>query len=206
MLGSDIELKWNRKDLGGLDVAMTYVRNRKQVVQAGGCLGVFPKAMSALFTTVYTFEPDVRLFRMMCQNVQETNVMMFQAALGCRPHMVHTECSLRPNDGKTVLHDGMTRTEPGGSDPVLRIDAFNFKELGLIYLDVEGDEFQALQGAQETLYRCRPTIACEINRGIEYKGETGEQLRSFLRQRGYSEVAKHRSDFIFRHDEMKEET
>lgn len=197
MLGSEIELKWNRKDLQSLEAVLPRVKQRHVAVQAGGCLGVFAKRLAKDFTAVYTFEPDPQLFALMCINVPEPNVIKMQAALGSDKGMVHTVCELRPNDGKTVLHEGMTRTEPGGIIPVLRINDLTLPHCDLIYLDVEGDELYALHGARETIEKHRPVVVCEVNRGIEYRGFRQKDVENYMRLLGYEAIDQLRSDTVF---------
>lgn len=196
--GSAIELKWNRKDLESLKQVVAMVGRKRVAVQAGACLGVFPQYLSGRFEAVYTFEPSPPLFVTMTANVPAQNVVRFQAALGSeRGSMVTPVCKLRGNDGKTVLHEGMTFLEAGGIIPTIRLDDLALPFCDLIYLDVEGWELYALQGAEETIKRHRPVIACEINRGIEYQGISGDDLRAHIRSLGYDFAVKIRSDEVF---------
>lgn len=197
MLGSPVELKWNRKDLQSLVSVLAYVKTFGSVVQAGGCLGVFAKELAKHFKAVYTFEPSPELFAKLCVNVPEPNVVKLQAALGYDRWLVQTVCQLRGDDGKTVLHEGMTRTEPMGAIPTLRVDDLGLLECGLIYLDVEGDELFALRGAEATIDKCRPVVVCEINRGIRYRGLSEDDIVKFMTARGYREFVRHRSDVVF---------
>ncbi len=43
----------------------------------------------------------------------------------------------------------------------MRIDDLELAELDFIKLDVEGYEYQALKGAEQTLKRCRPMVMFE---------------------------------------------
>jgi FkbM family methyltransferase len=196
--GSPLELKWNGKDLESLKQVVAMVAEKRIAVQAGACLGVFPKYLSAKFDAVYTFEPSAPLFVRMTKNAPEPNIVRFQAALGCqRGSMLNPVCSLRGNDGKSVLHEGMTRMETGGIIPTMRLDDLALPCCDLIYLDVEGWELYALRGAQETIRRYRPVIACEINRGIEYLGISGDDLRAHIKSLDYEFAVKIRSDEVF---------
>lgn len=58
------------------------------------------------------------------------------------------------------------------------IDSFNFANVDLIKIDVEGDELAVLQGAQNTLLRCRPLIVVEQNKVVEetFKGSEFQAL------------------------------
>lgn len=207
MLGSALELKWNRKDLESLrTVVERYVPKdkRRVAVQAGGCLGVFADYLSSRFGAVYTFEPDTVMFRKMVTNIADClNVVPMQAALGNERRMIHTVCDLRNND-KTVLHEGMTRTEPGGHIPTLRIDDLGLPYCDLIYLDIEGDEYAALLGALTTLTDHKPVVVCEINRGIDYRGISREAIPVHLARFGYTQVEKLRSDYVFVCKEAKD--
>ena len=198
VVGDELELKWNRKDLGNLDQVMPMVRQRRQCVQAGGCLGLFPLYLADQFDAIYTFEPSPTLFRLMAQNVRRKNVIMMQAALGAEPgRMVQTRCELRPDDGKTTLHAGMTRTEDGGQIPTIEVDALGLREVDLLYLDIEGDEMFALRGARKTIDLCRPVIACEVNRGLAYRGFGLDDVKSLLALYEYDHKHTFRSDHVF---------
>ena len=199
-VGDPVELKWNRKDLENLQTVLAsgHIKNRRAVVQAGGCLGVFPKYLVTEFDVVYTFEPSPILFPQMVLNAPEKNIVRFQAALGLVRGMVNPVCSLRGNDGKTVLHEGMTRVEAdAGVIPTMRIDDLKLPHCDLIYLDIEGWEMFALLGARETINRCWPVIVCEINRGCEYVGVTQDEVRATIRSLGYYHAGTMRSDYMF---------
>lgn len=192
-----VEEKWNRKDLGSLaSTVEQFVEDRGVVIQAGGCLGIFAEWLAPRFDAVYVFEPDPELFRVTVQRVRNwMNVVPINAALGYDRHCVRTVCELR--GGKTVLHSGMTRTESGGIIPTLRIDDLALPDCNLVYLDIEGDEYEALRGAIQTIKRCRPVIAMEINQCLAYRGISADDLRTRLRLLGYAPVAKFRSDEVF---------
>jgi hypothetical protein len=112
--------------------------------------------------------------------------------------MVDPVCKLRGNDGKTSLHCGMTYLVANkGYVPTLRLDDLALHACDLIYLDVEGYELFALQGAKETIAKYKPVIACEINRGIEYFGISGDDLRTHIRLLGYRFHDRHRSDEVW---------
>ena len=200
-VGDPLELKWNKKDLESLKAVLSLVPNKRVAVQAGGCLGVFAKHLASCFEHVYTFEPSPSMFSTLVWNVPEENVIKFQAALGSRHEMVDPVCKLRGNDGKTVLHCGMTHLVPNqGYVPTIRLDDLALPACDLIYLDVEGYELFALQGARETITKYKPVIACEINRGIEYFGISGDDLRTHIRLLGYRFHDRHRSDEVWVHE------
>lgn len=194
--GSAEGLKWNRKELPVLDEMIMSISGRTAVVQAGGNLGIFPKRLAMEFATVYTFEPEPELFGIMCHNAPEANVVKFQAALGRDRGPIHISRERRQQDGGNS-HEGIAHVSGPGTIPTLRIDDLALPVLDLIYLDVEGHELYALQGAAETIARCRPVIVCEINKSLDYMDYTADDLRGYLRLMEYNHVKRVRSDELF---------
>lgn len=195
MLGSAEALKWGRRDLAHLEAVLALVRGRTAAVQAGGNLGLFPKRLAQEFAAVYTFEPAPDLFKMLQANAPEPNILCFQAALGDQRGTVGVSRVRR--DGKPNAHEGITHTVAEGTIPTLMIDDLGLKVCDLIYLDIEGDELKALRGAQETLRRCRPVVAVEVNKNLQYVGVTEEQIYGFIQDRGYRHVLNLGSDRAF---------
>jgi len=189
-------IKWSRRDLESLEAALKLLPGRTAAVQAGGNVGLFPKRLAEEFTTVYTFEPDRTLFDAMVHNAPATNIVMMQAALGYERKPVRLECTRRDGSKKPV-HAGLTHVAGDGVVPILRIDDLALPDCDLIYLDVEGWELQALLGAHFTIRTCRPVIAVEINKGIQYAGSSPEELRQLICGYGYSLAIKMHSDEIY---------
>jgi FkbM family methyltransferase len=197
MLGSAEGLKWNRKEIPVLEEVMTLVPARRVAVQAGGNLGVFPKVMSRWFETVYTFEPDPELFEMMSRNAPERNVVKFQAALGCERGTVGVSRERRQKDGGSS-HEGIAHVSGKGVIPTLRVDDLGLRTCDLLYLDIEGYELYALRGAVETVDRCKPVVACEVNKSLEQMGGiTREDIHAWFRLHDYDFLRRVRSDEIF---------
>lgn len=194
--GSAACLKWSRRDLETLVQALQLVPLRRACVQAGGNLGIFPKRLAMEFEIVYSFEPDATLFRMMAHNAPEANIMKIQAALGANNEPVRMECTRRDTSGRAV-HEGLTHVAGPGSIPCIRIDDLKLQVCDLIYLDIEGWEYFALLGGEETIKRCRPVIGVEINRNIAFTGHSAKQLRSLLASWGYERKLVMHSDEIY---------
>lgn len=194
--GSAVAIGWARRDLTSVDQVLTVVPGRSTCVQAGGNLGVFPKYLAKHFESVITFEPSQDLFPKLMANAGEPNIIKIQAALGDRGGVVGTECTRR--DAKPMaVHEGLTHIVPNGIVPRLRLDTLELPIVDLLYLDLEGYELYALRGAVETIRRCRPVIAVEINRNITFEGHTEEDVRSFVVAQGYRPAFRVRSDEVF---------
>ncbi len=136
-------------------------------VQAGGGCGMYPKLMSKIFHKVYTFEPDHYNFYCLAQNCVEDNIYKFNCALGHRHRNVTFNPPAEENRGVG------TTTSPGndskidwmGNVPVLIIDDFVYEKLDLIYLDIEGGELNALEGAIKSIKQHKPVVVSENAHG-----------------------------------------
>lgn len=193
--GSAAALKWNRRDLPDLLAAAAVVPQRRVAVQAGGHLGIFPKALAEIFETVYTFEPAADLFEHLMHNAPEPNILKFQAALGDARQMVGLSRVRR--DGKPNPHEGITHVSGAGNIPTLRIDDLGLPVCDLIQLDLEGWELYAIRGGVETIARCRPVLALEVNKNLGYLGIEMEFMRDVVRDLGYRFMTRMHSDEVY---------
>lgn len=197
--GSKAGLKWNRRDVPDVDEVASYAPEHRVAVQAGGNLGIFPKRLSELFEVVYTFEPEPELFGMMAANAPELNIVKFQAALGCNRGELVGMCRVRRQNDGGLSHEGITHVSGAGIIPTMRLDDLALPVCDLLYLDLEGYEFYALRGAEETIARCRPVLACEINKSLDgMKIIDKHMLRAYIEMGlGYEFVKRVRSDDLF---------
>jgi len=187
VIGDAAALKYAKRDLETLNRAMALAPGYGSVVQAGGSLGVFAISLGGVFDAVYCFEPHPSTFRKLVHNVSEyDNVICMQAALGCDRKFVSTS---RERRRKTHLppHDGVTHVVRGlvGYVPTLTVDDLGLKNLGMLVLDTEGQEYFALKGAEKTVELCKPVVMIEINENCEFYDIDPECIRDWLRERGY---------------------
>lgn len=196
MRGSPSCLKWGFKDLKGLDEALAFVPGRDTVVQAGGNLGLFPKRLAEEFRRVITFEPDPKLFAILNYNAPEPNIESIQAALGNSYEPIAVSSHRRDSTGKPD-HEGLTHVCGPGDIPQSRLDDLGLQVCDLIYLDVEGYEWNALRGALETIARCRPVLVIEINKNVVFAGYTKQDFRAWILSLGYRFEKRVNNDDIF---------
>lgn len=129
------------------------------LIQAGGNSGLYPVLFTEFFNPVITFEPNPVNFHCLVNNCQIPNVIKFNAALGAKNGRVRSVELFWSNTGMNKVE------EVSDSDyiPMTTIDSFEFQDVGMIQLDVEGFEFEVLKGAMKTIKNNRPVIMVETN-------------------------------------------
>lgn len=159
-----------------------YVKNFDTVIQAGGNMGIYPRLLSKIFKRVYTFEPDSLNFHCLVNNCQIDNVIKINGAVGAE----HTMVSVKKNyDWNCGMHQVLY--DKNGVVPQFMIDDLVLPSCGLIWLDIEGYEVQALLGAKRTIDEHRPVVMVE----------NGAQEALDTLPSEYREVGKSGTDTIY---------
>lgn len=144
---------FHHKDtLDSLNIITNLCNRKRTVIQAGGNCGIYPVYFSKYFKKVITFEPSTDNFYCLSNNAKQNNIFKYQSAIGNNTDPVRVE---------KVQNIGGYKVIGTGSIPQLTIDSFNLVDVDLIQLDVEGHEGYAIQGALETIERCKPWIMLE---------------------------------------------
>lgn len=159
-----------------------FVNSFGTAIQAGGNCGMYPRLFSKYFNEVYTFEPDALNFFCLSHNCRDAKVNKFQAGLGSSHRSVILIKGPSHNVGMHTILD-----KPGAT-PLLMIDDFKYENLGLIQLDVEGFELDALKGAINTIEKHSPAIICE---------RPSSDCKNLLSDLGYTERSTSIMDVIF---------
>lgn len=177
--------------LNQLPYATALVQHCKKtglLIQAGGCVGLYPIEQSRYFDRVLTFEPDPENHACLTRNVEER---------GVQKRVSVSAAALTETTGPVKLAKRNYSTHSVG-DEGRDVSGFSIDqkyyhlEPDALQLDVEGHEIHILRGAIETIQRCRPVIQVE-----ELKTDTGE-VRAFLEGLGYApQERKHGKDRIY---------
>lgn len=177
----DVLLGWHEKYESFFEKTLS---KKNIAVQAGGYCGIFPKMLSRMFNTVYTFEPDVYNFFCLTINcLDHPNVIKTQGALGFQEKMITVQHNHPNNRG---MHSVFCADN--SKIPVYRIDDFELPDCNLIQLDTEGFEFGILQGGAQTIAKYKPMISVE---------DTNQNIENFLLQFNYSAVCQIYRDTVY---------
>lgn len=174
-------------------------RDRGNVIQAGGHVGLWPLSLSKIFSGVYTFEPDPENYECLVKNTR-----------GIRS--IHSfECGLSSITRARILARSPVNTGghylkgPDHDDQdsnavqvnVMRIDDIGLSQCTGIFLDIEGHEIEALMGAEETIKRTSPILMLEVKDHIKKGGCSAEELHRYLSELNYRKVGEKAHDSIY---------
>jgi FkbM family methyltransferase len=172
-------------DFRGADLVARRCNHLNLAIQAGGCVGAWPRYLRTIYSKVMTFEPSAENFALMVRNLGDLDIQKFNAALSDKVG----RCGLKLNPRNC----GDDQTTAGDEVETISIDSLNV-DPDLIYLDIQGDEYAALQGAAETIARCSPIIGIEVdNKLARLKGDAVALLKTL----GYVEFGRSHQDWLF---------
>lgn len=141
------------------------------VVEAGANIGAHTVALSRLVGPqgqVFAFEPQRMVFQTLCGNLalgQCTNVVARQEGLGDAPARL---LAPNPDPRQTNNFGGLSLSVRGDGDgddvAVVTVDSLCLPRCALLKVDVEGMELAVVDGARDTITRCRPVLYLENDR------------------------------------------
>jgi FkbM family methyltransferase len=130
-----------------------YIKQWRNAVDCGSHIGFWSAHMAKRFQHVSAFEPILEHRECFALNVPDSNVTVHTCALESEPGLV----SLTIPEGSS----GGTHISGHGDIQLRTLDSFGIDELDFLKIDTEGYELAVLQGARETLLRCKPCVIVE---------------------------------------------
>lgn len=181
-----------------LEAALPYVKDFACAIDGGAHVGTWSALLAKRFALVIAVEPAPDAFECLAQNMRPyQNVECRQVAVA------HGSCSsaalaLDAKQAKRGNTGGRYLSPDGvGSVQCQTIDSWNLKRLGFLKLDVEGYEPFALNGAAETLCRCKPIVLFEAKQFHVRYGLEPHAPETFLTSIGYRFLAAAGHDQIW---------
>ena len=148
----------------------------KLCLDVGANFGVISQALETSGFTCVAFEPQPDIYELMCKNVKG---LTYNVALGDEEG-IGVMPLVPPN--RSLNYGGFrvgTESKLGSINvPIRTLDSYNFKNVGLIKIDVETYEEKVLRGAEKLIEECRPILYVEDNRD-------NPNLRSYILSLGY---------------------
>ncbi len=156
-------------------------------IDIGANIGNHSVAFSKHFDRVLAFEPNPRAFDLLCVNAKWYGVIE-PISLGAsnKKYKAH---AVIPTDNQGAAR--ITSTPLGTEAKTLEfecvrvdehLDMSLFEKVGFIKIDVEGHEYEAMQGCERIIYAGRPILAFEL---LRKDFEKAERIETLLRSWGY---------------------
>lgn len=157
---------------------LKYIPQKNTFVDVGANVGVWSITLSQHFKHVISYEPSVR------------NVECLKLNIGDRTEIRNT--ALSNFNGEAEFHDEIKNCgnsklwaesgQPGlYKVPVRKLDDEDVKDCSLIKMDVQGYEWQVIQGATKLIETQQPWIAFEVSADVDV-------ICKFLEDRNYDMI------------------
>ena len=182
-----IWLKINKK----LDPEMKYVlriiKRKRKFIDIGANVGIYTYFFANKFNSVEAFEPISEItYRI--NYLKSKNIKVHPVALSDNPgllefHIPKIKGKIEPSLASLEKKDGLIEIRKVN---VKQLDTYNFNDVDLIKIDVEGHEYQTILGAKSTLLSSRPLLIIEIEqRHIDRPIEDVFALMNTFQYEGY---------------------
>ncbi len=169
--------KWQR------DTALKYVKSFRLCLDIGSNIGQWTRPLSKKFEKVICFEPNKNFIECFNKNITENNVVLYNYGLSDKEHTAKQEGST------TIL-----KNEPGDVE-CKTLDSFNFTDVDLIKIDVDGFELQCVKGAVQTLTDNNPVLNIEMK--WAKRPDVCNKVSKILKSIGYIRTNTVKSDEVW---------
>jgi FkbM family methyltransferase len=170
-----------------IEKALALTERRGVALDVGAHVGFWSMWLALHFQEVHAFEPVPEHVECFKKNVKDL-VDIHEHAVGAVKSLV---CINRhpDNSGKASIGDGADFVD------VRSIDSYQFEDVALIKIDVEGYESEVLMGAAKSIARCKPLVILEDNGQHERYGLDSPRL--VAEELGLKEVGQMGKDWIY---------
>lgn len=169
--------------------ALEYCTNFRTAVDVGAHVGLWTMQLAKQFDIVNGFEPIKAHWECLIRNLAGKEVFLHNVALGNKDQYVAIHTA--PSSSGDSWVNGL------GDIPMTTLDSFALPEVDFIKIDVEGYETFVLQGAKDTIMRCRPCIIVEQKRDMcEKYGLAQKSAVAYLQGLGAILRAEISGDYI----------
>ena len=187
-----LEGEYQKKQRDALFEYMEERRPIEYIADVGAHVGLWSRPMMHRANTKYiwAFEPNSSVRECYVLNMGGfENYSIYPVALGHKnmKGFLNVETD---NSGNTNIHP----TKSGNTE-IRTLDSFNFEHLDYIKVDVEGFEYNFLQGAVDTLNRCRPFVHLEMK--SKNMRNSKDDFYRFMKNIGYSQVMKIGAEVLY---------
>ena len=190
--------------------ALSYVNNfNLNALDIGSNIGFWSKEMCEKFNHVYAFEPHPDNLECYKENLKEyKNYTLYGNAIS---NVTDKELTLyvSPDEcGNASLNN--FGVQEGNSNrkidfkqlktikvEVKKIDDYNFNDIGFIKVDCQNHEKEVVEGAIETIKRCKPVLCLELPIRNDKEKQYRNNLTDYLKKYNYVFKGNLKKETIF---------
>lgn len=170
-----------------------YLNKESIFIDVGAFIGSHTVYCALKVKAVYCFEPQPNIFYQLCANImlnKLVNVFPFNMALWHQK----TKFEVQQYDNDFVFNGKSTtqaalyvKEKQDGYVLGECLDNFNFPKVSFIKIDAQGSDYNVILGAKETIQRCRPIIAYEVETCTDsFNRHRANEYEKLLNQFGYN--------------------
>lgn len=164
----------------------------KHCLDIGAHVGLWSRPLLDHFDKITAFEPIAILNECYEKNVPLERVSLHKVALGAEKKTITINVDQTDSGGTHITPNGNTQVEMD------KLDNFDLGQVDYIKMDVEGYESEVLKGAVNLLDTQSPVIHLELKMAsLSRWGLDKDAVRSWLADKGYQQVLKIKSEFVF---------
>ena len=176
-----------------------HIGKNSTVIDVGALFGQMTVLFSRLAGQVHTIEANQEMIPIIEKNLIEN---------GCHNVTVHHRAAWDKNDQRLYFQTQAVNSLPAncstfsfgslGIDPTatsgewvnsITIDSLDLEDVSAIKIDVQGADLHVLRGARETIRRCRPAIAFEVEvYNVPQFGQCRADALKLVEELGYEVV------------------
>lgn len=164
----------------------------KRFIDGGAHMGAYSILLADHFASVEAFEAQRRTYFQLCGNIflnEKTNITPHNFALTNHEYTYSDTTLYIVSDdggGSSTIKPDEAQIKSKETVETIHIDNFVWSDVGLIKMDVEGAELEAIQGARETLKRCKfPPILFESNGPGAHNQKRSELFKYLMNELPY---------------------
>jgi len=139
------------------EFAINSCEQKRNCIDIGSNVGLWSYDLVKHFEQVIAFEPVQDSIDCFKKNVLTDNYVIHQVALGNEDSFIDMNI-VEGNSGHSHINP---ESIGKGKIPLKTLDSFNFKEIDMIKIDVEGFEEEILRGAENTIKSNKPLMIVE---------------------------------------------
>lgn len=169
----------------------TFDLEGKNFVDVGAHCGTWSFRFAGKASAVFAFEAQRATFYRLCGGITLNNlddaIVARHVAVGDAPGFAELRVTTRDGGGSSIAKGLPTHARPLFVErvPVATLDSFDISDVGLVKIDVEGNERAVLEGAKDTLLRSKlPPVLFECW-GHDWFAEEKKALFACLAALGY---------------------